>query len=198
MKDINQTVITNVEASEEELISKLNKKARWGIKRAEKNGLVVEESTDWETFYEIYQQNMKQKGQIVRSLDFVKQDSTVLFLCKLKDKVIAGVTITFDDRFYSKDIPRLSKNASLSDYLELQPNNLLYWKCLLWAKKKGYKNFDWSGYSKAVKGVSSFKKRWGQVIEYKKDYPIHLAIGRKLIRNSSTLKWIHDKMRGRK
>lgn len=204
LKDINATIITDLKLPEKEIFNKLHKDARWGIKKAIKSGLKVEELNEWDLFYEIYKKNMQEKGLIVRSLDFVKKDSYILFMCKYKNKPIAGCTLTFNDK-YLPNIPRLSKSASLKDYRHLQPNNLLYWNCILWAKKKDMKKIDWGGYQlgrigrKKAHGVNKFKEKWGNLTYYYKKYPFHIAIGRKLIRNFRFFWWLNNKLkRGKK
>lgn len=201
MKDINATVIIELDKSEEEIMQNLHKDARWGINRARKEGLVVEETSkneDWNDFYEIYKKTMELGESKAKSLEELKEKSSVLFICKKEGKIIAGAAIWFAD-IYNKDIPRLYLNASLKEYQNYQPNNLLYWNCILWSKQKGYKKFDFGGYQiKArghLEGINKFKEKWGQVVYFHKDYPLHKAIGRKLIRNFSIFSWLNKKIK---
>ena len=200
MKDINATVFIDLTPSEEEILKSLQKDARWGIGRARRSGLVVEESDDWESFYPIYLQTMKEVGVKPETLEHLKEHGKVLFLCKIKEKrknkIIAGASLDIVD-----GNPYLSRNASLNEYLKMQPNNLLYWHCILWGKKKGYKKLNLGGWQinaqGAAIGVNKFKERWGKVHFYKKDYPFSVAIGRKLVRNLPFLKRINEKIKGK-
>jgi lipid II:glycine glycyltransferase (peptidoglycan interpeptide bridge formation enzyme) len=199
MKDINATVIVDLTLSEDEIFNNLQKDARWGIKKAQKEGLVVEESVEWETFYDIYTVEMKWRGINPMELEKMKELTSVFFVCKKEGKVIAGAGIWFSD-IYNKEIPRLFFNASLSDFMSLQPNNLLYWSCILWCKRKGYKEFDLGGWQINAKGnlegVNKFKERWGKVVYFDKEYSIHKSVGRKLVRNFKFFNWLNKKLKG--
>ncbi|MDD5133562.1 MAG: peptidoglycan bridge formation glycyltransferase FemA/FemB family protein [Candidatus Nanoarchaeia archaeon] len=203
MKDINATVIVNIEPSEEDILKNLQKDARWGLNKAKNEGLTVREISsdeEWNNFYEVYKKTVIEGGINPDSLEELKKNTAVLFICEKEGKIIAGAGIFFTD-MYDKEIPRLYINASLREYLNSQPNNLLYWNCLTWAKNKGYKKFDLGGWQINAQGhlvgVNKFKERWGEVVYYKKDYPFPLAIGRKLIRNVKVARWTWDRIKGR-
>ena len=203
MKDINATVIVDLNKNEEQLLKDLHKDARWGINKAIKEGLTVKEGEDedWKKFYEIYKETIIEGGTNAESLEELKKNTTAFLICKKDEKIIAGAGMNFID-MYNDRMPRLYFNASLKEYQSFQPNNLLYWKCMLWCKKNGYKEFDLGGYQIKAKGhlegINKFKEKWGKVVYYHKDYPIIRAIGRKLIRNSGVLWWLNKKLRGRK
>ncbi len=199
MKDINATILVDLTPTEEEIFQNIHKDARWGIKKALKNGLKVKQTEDWETFYPIYQKTMATGGGFIHSLKTVKETSAILFLCYYKNKPIAGLSIGFRDDKYDKNLPSLSKLASLKEYQNLQPNNLLVWEAIKWSKKKGYKKFDMGGWQIKAQGhlvgINKFKERWGELTYYYKDYPIKIAIGRKLVRNFPLIKKIWDKIK---
>ncbi len=198
MKDINATVIVNLASSEEEILSSLHKDARWGINRAKRESLSVEESEDWTDFYPMYEQTMKESGVVATPIEILKGKTAKLFVCKKEGKVIAGAGIWFVD-IYNKEIPRLYFNASLKENQAAQPNNLLYWHCILWCKSQGYKEFDLGGWQINAKGhlegVNKFKEKWGKVVYFKKDYPLHKALGRKLVRNFTLFRLLNNKIR---
>ncbi len=199
MKDINATVLVNLEPTEEEIFSNLQKDARWGVKKAIREGLIVEESDKWQEFYEIYKQTQKDGKATIHTFEKVLETSYILFICKHKENIIAGLVIGFRDDKYDKNIPSLSKIASLKEHNYLQPNNLLVWKAILWSKKKGYLLFDMGDWQINARGhligINKFKERWGKLIYYYKDYPLHIAIGRKLIRNSQFFWWLRRKFK---
>jgi len=205
MRDINATIIVDLTPNEEKIKARLHKDARWGIGRAERDGLVVEENQnpeDWKEFYEIYKNTMKLGGTMPETLENLKKNSEVFFVCKNKEgKVIAGAGIWFLDKYDFK-IPRLYFNASLSEYQKSQPNNLLYWKCILWCKEKGYGKFDLGGWQinarGHLKGINKFKEKWGEIVYYDREYPLHIALGRKLIRKFEFFWWLNKKIKKRK
>jgi lipid II:glycine glycyltransferase (peptidoglycan interpeptide bridge formation enzyme) len=94
-------------------------------------------------------------------------------------------------------------NASNSEFLKFQPNNLLYWSIIEWSKKNSYLIFDLGGYQlNAKKGsklheINKFKERWGGEIKqyyiYSKN-PVYI-LGRKVIRHCPKVKKMREKVR---
>lgn len=205
MKDINATVILNLEQSPEEILKNLHKDARWGINKAKNAGLIVKETGKeddemWKKFYWIYNRTILGGGATPESLEALKEKIGVLFICQKDGKIIAGAGINLKGD-YDASIPQLFANASLREHLDSQPNNLLYWACILWCKRKGYRKFDFGGWQINARGhlagINKFKEKWGEVVYYCLDYPVHIALGRKLIRNSRLFWWLNKKLRGR-
>ncbi|MCK4330061.1 peptidoglycan bridge formation glycyltransferase FemA/FemB family protein [candidate division WOR-3 bacterium] len=52
-------------------------------------------------------------------------------------------------------------NGSDQRFLNLQPNNLLYWSAIEWGVKNGYACFDFGRTSPDNSGLIAFKRRWG-------------------------------------
>lgn len=203
MKDKNATVIVDLVPEKKLIMKKLHKDARWGIKRSQKDGLRVQqtvEDKDWQDFYEIYSQTMIEGGSNPESLEKLKENTRAFFVCKKDETIIAGAGIWFTD-LYNSEIPRLYINASLKEYQKSQPNNLLYWACILWCKKKGYQKFDLGGWQINARdhliGINKFKEKWGEIVFYNKDYSASQAIGRKLIRNSDFFWNLNKKLKHR-
>jgi len=203
MKDTNATVIVDIKPDEKEILKNFQKEARWGIRKAVKEGLRVIETNseeDWKEFYEIYKVVASVGGTTVHSLEKLKANTKTFFVCKKDEKIIGGAGIWFVDK-YDANIPRLYFIASLSEYLDAQPNNLLDWACMLWSKRKGYEKFDLGGWqigaTDHLAGINKFKERFGQVVYYEKEYPFFKALGRKLIRKSKFAKYVWDKYKGR-
>ncbi len=156
---------------------------------------------DWKDFYEIYKEVAREGGATVQTLVYIKNKTHALLVCKKDNKLIGGAAIFFDS-VYNINIPRLLKIASSEKYLNLQPNNLLCWDCILWAKNNGYKEFDLGGWQinarGHLKGINKFKEKWGSIVYHKTEYPFFRAIGRKIIRNSFIARLLWYKIMGRK
>lgn len=201
MKDINATVLVDLLPTEKDILEGLHKDARWGIGRAERSGLSVKTSNkkeDWAEFYKIYRKTLEEGGTNPLSLEELKKKTLQFFVCKKEGKIIAGSGIWIANKYDIK-IPRLYFNASLKECQNHQPNNLLYWSCMSWCKKQGHEKFDLGGWQinarKHLTGINKFKEKWGEVIYYHKDYPIHEAVGRKLVRNFGLFHWLNQKIR---
>jgi lipid II:glycine glycyltransferase (peptidoglycan interpeptide bridge formation enzyme) len=128
----------------------------------------------------------------------LKKRGIVFFACKKDEIIIAEASLWIEDGRIT-----LHTNASLKEYQHLQPNNLLYWECIKWAKAKGYKELDLGGWQQNsfdnhLTGINKFKEKFGKVVFYEKDYPLLQALGRKAIKRSKLLWNINKKLRGRK
>jgi lipid II:glycine glycyltransferase (peptidoglycan interpeptide bridge formation enzyme) len=199
-KDMQATIEIDLTKPIEELWNALDKDARWGAKRAKKEGLTVSfaREDEWKVFYDIYKDTCK-RGMIF-PLPFEKiKENTKLLLCKKDDKIIAGSII----KEHGNEKIELFLNASLPEFLKFQPNNLLYWSMIECGKQQGLKILDLGGYQlKAKSGtklyeINRFKERWGGKIRI---YPIYsknpfYILGRKIIRNFNFIKKTRDWLR---
>lgn len=172
-----KTIEVDLTQSIEDIWKNLDKDARWGVNKAKKEGLTVKEAdeSDAKEFYEIYR-HMCQYNRI-RQSEFediynpgLDTRPKKILVCKKDEKLIAGASIIEDS---SLSTISLYKNASLAEYLELQPNNLLYWSIIEYGKNRGIRAFDLGGYDEcAMKGtktyeINRFKARWGgKIVDY--------------------------------
>lgn len=202
-KDIQATIHIDLTKSIEELSKNLDKDARWGINRAKKQGLKVgktDKEEAWNRFYEIYSNTCIMGGIKPFSLNEIKKENATLLLCLKEKEIVAGAVV-----IENKEEEKISLflNASMLEFQNLQPNNLLYWAIIIYGKNKGYKIFDLGGYQlNAKKGtklyeINRFKKRWGGEIFkyyiYSKN-PFYI-LGRKMIRRFPLIKAARDKLR---
>ena len=175
MKDKNATVIVELDNL------KLNKDIRWCIKKAEKSGLIIEESNDVESAIKILNKILIKGGTEPANFDNLKKNNVCLLVC-LKERNMIGMASIM----LKNNKPTLNWLASLKEYNSLCPNYLLVWHCIMWAKKNGYHIFDMGGFQinahKHLKEINKFKEQWGKVITWEEDYPIWKALGRKIIR----------------
>ena len=171
-KVVNHTILIDLNQGEDQLWKNLEKKsARWGVKTAKKNELIVEKDaseSDIDKFYKLYQKTSEDGGFDAESKEFLKSlansDVAQLFLVKKDKKIIAGGLVLLDgDNNYTI----LDLTAASEDGLKLQAMPLLYWEMVLFSKEKGFDVFDLGGYDdEAKKGdktynVNKFKERFG-------------------------------------
>jgi lipid II:glycine glycyltransferase (peptidoglycan interpeptide bridge formation enzyme) len=203
-KDTQATIEISLIKSEEELWEKVDKDGRWGVKKAEREKLIIKENfseKDLNGFFKIYKETCLYGGINPHSEEEIKKEKPKFFLCYKDNQVIAGSAVILN----SKEKFTLFLNASSPDYQKYQPNNLLYWHCIIWGKKNGYKIFDLGGFQLGAKpgeklcNINRFKERWGgekKIYYIYSKNPIYI-IGRKLIKKSGFFKKIWDKIKGR-
>lgn len=202
-KDIQATIEIDLRKSIDELWNSVDKDGRWGVNKSRKENLAISfpENTDEEMkFYELYRQIIIGNRLIPKDYSELKKDIDKLFLCKKDGKIIAGAAIKIQD---NKTI--LFLNASNHEFLKYQPNNLLYWSIIKWAKENDFSIFDLGGYQlNAENGsklyeINKFKLRWGGEIKkyYIYDKNPFYIIGRKVIRNFPRIKKIREEIKFR-
>ncbi len=154
--------IFDLNGTEDDVWQSIDGKAKNQVRKAAKSGLELQfgkiELLD--EFYKIFSCNMRDLGTPVwpKSL-FTEQfrtfpADTEIALVKLGNMPIAtGLIIHYQD--YST-VPSAS---AYQKYLNLSPNNLLYWEIIKHCHNRGSKQFDF-GRSSLNAGTFKFKKQW--------------------------------------
>lgn len=183
------TLILDIEKSEEEILNQMKPKGRYNIRLAEKKGVTVRKSDpkneeqlkkDIENFHKILNETTARDKfcgheksfyeNMIKTLrgDGKKEPLSELFLAELESKPIAGIIVTF-----YKDEAIYYYGASSDKYRNVMAPYLLQWSAILEAKKKNLKYYDFLGISPAGAtnhpwaGVTEFKLKFGGV---RKDY----------------------------
>lgn len=164
------TIVIDLKENEKEMFSRLNKKVRYDIKKAIKNNLKCEIVSDEESkskCYEIYKEMCKQHLLIPNKYLDLFDDDAIVMIAKVNDKIISFSVVgkrkanLFDD--YS--LITLKYNATQKKYASLQPNSLLYWEIIRFAKAKGYDKLELGGTDLRSRNEqtinrSKFKRKW--------------------------------------
>ena len=149
--DLGKTIAMDL-ASPELIWENIHSKNRNMIRKAEKNGIVIEHGQGmdlFDKFIEIYNATMDKdhaeeyyyfKRPFYESIHNDLRDNYELFYAKLEDKIIAMSIMIFANG-------RLNYHLSGSDieYRNLAPSNLLLYKAALWGCEKGMKTFHLGG-----------------------------------------------------
>jgi len=200
-KDIQATIIIDIDKPEEEILKNIDRSRRKNINKASRENLTfVEGKTDdeWNNWYKIYCKVWKEGGIDPQKLEIFRKPNHKLFLTK-KDKKLLGGSVfeEFDDRIVFRAF------ASLIEYQDLRINDFQYWNSIKYAKSKGKTKVDLGGYQIKARGhlvgINTFKEKWGGKIVYYYIYsknPLYI-LGRKAIRNSSIARWIWDRIKRR-
>lgn len=144
----------------------IKSKNRNMIRKAEKNGLKVRISEDYETFKKIYDSTMNKvyaDGYYYFSgnyFNMIKNNNNYILLSVYKDDLViaSAIFIGYGDYFH------YHLSGSLKEYLDYAPNNILLWEAIRYACEKGYKKMHFGGgltdssEDKLFKFKSSFSK----------------------------------------
>jgi len=162
-KTVKVSMRLTLPSSAEDLWKSFPSKLRSQIRRPQKAGLTVrvgrEEELD--SFYRVFSVCMRDLGTPVYPRVFFRTilgcfpDST--WICSVyqgRTPMASGFLAAFKDKL---EIPW---GASLRQFNHLSANMLLYWSCLEFAGKKGFRVFDF-GRSTVGEGTHRFKEQWG-------------------------------------
>ncbi len=157
-----------LESTIEKTLLKFKPTHRTAVRKAEKSGVEIRQSEDFQSFYDILGRNLSIRHHVTptHSLDeliALKQlfpNKVQLFGAFLKDRMIAGVV-----NFITTDHVVLAFYISHdNDYQEYRPINLLFFKIFEWAIAKGFDVFDFGIFTVKEEpnmGLARFKENFG-------------------------------------
>ncbi|MCL4488740.1 MAG: GNAT family N-acetyltransferase [Chloroflexi bacterium] len=161
------TPVLHLDASEEELWARLDRKKRGAIRRAIKHGVGIAEG-DISALDEYHEMVTATLGRArIKALPksfyagilerLVPQGMARLVLARHAGTTIAG---TFFLLF--KETVSVWDMGWRRDYPPLAPNDLLNWEVIKWASQKGFKNYDFLRFDPDhLSGIALWKKTWG-------------------------------------
>ncbi|NOZ38317.1 MAG: GNAT family N-acetyltransferase [Gammaproteobacteria bacterium] len=164
MTDRKVSMLLDLPESAEALLAGFKSKLRSQIKKAEKNGLIFDFSSDKKSiddFYYVFCRNMHLLGSPTHSIKWfhtlreMYQDNLLVGRVWFEGQIVGAGILLFSGNNVS--IPWAS---TLRDYNRLAPNMLLYWNLLRVSCDRGCKQFDF-GRSTYGEGTYKFKKQWG-------------------------------------
>ncbi len=171
--DLGKTIAMDL-LSPELIWENIHSKNRNMIRKAEKNGIVIEHGKGmdlFDRFIEIYNTTMDKdhaedyyyfKRPFYESIHYDLHDNYELFYAKLEDKIIAMSIMIFANG-------RLNYHLSGSDieYRNLAPSNLLLYKAALWGCEQGMKTFHLGGgVGSGEDNLYKFKAAFNKVSNY--------------------------------
>lgn len=156
-------VVLSVEADEERMFQRLDKKVRADVRKSTKAGFSAQfggaELLD--DFYRIFVANMRDLGTPVYSPRFFREifgafpNDARICCIRLGAKAVAAAFLTG-----FRDTIEVAWASSIRKHLLLKPNMFLYWNLICFAGKQGYRIFDF-GRSSPGSGTHRFKMQWG-------------------------------------
>jgi serine/alanine adding enzyme len=156
------TSILKLDKNPDVMWTAFRKSMRRYVRKAVKNNFhVTKNSKNLEDFYNIYSQNMRNLGTPAHSYSFFRNilhdfpEYTKIATIEYRGKVISTIFL-----LYFKNTVIYGWGASLREYLELNPNYLLFWEIIKYSCEKCLDFFDF-GRSQPNTGVFLFKEGWG-------------------------------------
>lgn len=171
--DLGKTIAMDL-ATPELIWDNIHSKNRNMIRKAEKNGILIEHGKGmalFEKFIEIYNATMDKdhaeeyyyfKMPFYESIHEDLNDNYEIFYAKLEDKIIAMSIMIFANG-------RMNYHLSGSDieYRNLAPSNLLLYKAALWGNVQGFKTFHLGGgVGSGEDNLYKFKAAFNKVSDY--------------------------------
>lgn len=171
--DLGKTIAMDL-ASPDLIWENIHSKNRNMIRKAEKNGIIIEHGQGmdlFDKFIDIYNATMDKdhaeeyyyfKRPFYESIHNDLRDNYELFYAMLEDKIIAMSIMIYANG-------RLNYHLSGSDieYRNLAPSNLLLYKAALWGCEKGMKTFHLGGgIGSGEDNLYKFKAAFNKVSDY--------------------------------
>lgn len=174
--------VTDITKSEDDILSAMHQKTRYNIRLAAKKGVTIKYAgvDGAETFYKLIQETYKRKKIRTFSKKYFEKMLNSLIgaefvFAEYQGKVLAASLI-----YPYGDTLNYLHGASSLEQKNIMAPYLLHWQTILDYKEKGYKYYNWGGYTDSDDknhpwaGISKFKAGFGgQVISYLGawDYP---------------------------
>ena len=175
-----ETLITDLSCTEDELFSGLNKTVRNEINRSKREEVstrvwkskdIEENKQLLDDFSQMYQNMYKEKGMSGHYLnmnelkEYAKKGSLIITTASIDDKIVVFHSYIHDDKnsrlLHSCSEFRITDNAMKNAIG--RANKYLHWNDLLYLKNMGIKNCDWGGIESFDKpnGIDKFKMNFG-------------------------------------
>ena len=177
----------DIRLGEESLLSGMKKNTRYGIRKAEKDGIEIKSGSakeDFEIFWNLYSKTAERQSFVpfprrfveAEFLRFRENDCIKLYFAYYKNKPISTAFIVFgpNSAFYHH-------GASLHEHGSITPGELLQWTIIKDVKARGLSYYDfWGVLPEGVKDhawsrLDHFKKGFGgfpQAYVHAQDYPL--------------------------
>lgn len=161
------THVVALNTTEEQLYKRLSRGAKSNLNQALKKGVsirIAHTPQDISRYFTVYQNTLERWGKAALFIypealfhNIFKRagDAAQLWLAEKDGTIIAGAII-----FYWNRVASYWHGASLKDYFDCYPNNLLHMEIIKAALRRGYRYYDF-GPSGGQQGVVRFKQSFG-------------------------------------
>lgn len=140
-----RTVLVDLGGSPEEILGRMKQKTRYNIHLAEKKGVEVHPSTDFDTFYQLMSITSQRDGFGVHTRDYYArayQHFSTYSACNLFQADYGGKPLAALMVFTSGKRAWYLYGASNDQERSRMPAYLLQWHAMLWARQRGCLEYD--------------------------------------------------------
>lgn len=146
---------------------RLDKMHRQNIRAARRNGVQIEQGTDFEQIEQFYQLQLvtrHRKGLPAQPWRFFRLLKELIFdqglgfvmLAHRENELLSGAIF-----LHWGQVLMAKYAASYEEALHFRPNNLLFWTGIGWGCTNGYQTFCFGRSERENTGLRDFKSRWG-------------------------------------
>jgi peptidoglycan pentaglycine glycine transferase (the first glycine) len=140
--------VLDIRPTEDELLNGMNRTTRYKTNRAQRDGTQIRQGIseqDRADFYAIYQETAQRHGFFIYPRDhydevieaFIPQGKGRLYLAEYEGKTIAGAVIIICGK-----VATYLYGASSDQERKANPNHLIHWTAIRWAKAQGCTLYD--------------------------------------------------------
>lgn len=177
------THVLEIDTGYQNVWESYNKRVRGAVRKAEKSGVIVRETTSEEDmirFYKMYLAMMSRFGSTPKPFSLLRylQTSSIakLVIAELDGSFIAGLLF-----LHFNSYARLWCETSDPEFLNYRPNNAIIDYIVKWSCEKGYHFVDFGASPIDNEGLVAFKEEWGAKKAWFKTFTkIHSPLRKKL------------------
>jgi lipid II:glycine glycyltransferase (peptidoglycan interpeptide bridge formation enzyme) len=143
-----RTLVVDLTQSEDQILAGMKQKTRYNIRLAQRKGVVIRQTCDIDTFYQLMEETsvrdafgVHTKEYYRRALELFEPPGNCVLLCaEYNEQPIAAIMIFSQGKrawyFYG---------ASSNQHRHLMAPYLLQWNAIQWAQERGCKEYDFWG-----------------------------------------------------
>lgn len=189
----------DITGNDSQIISNFRDSTNRNIKKAEKEGVIVNIHNSLESLKEFYHLNCmtrKEHGLPPQPFSFfnkiyeyiIAKNIGIIVLAEYKGKTIAGAVY-----FHFGDTVIYKYGASDKNHLNLRANNLVIWKAIQWYSMRGFQKLSLGRTEPENPGLLQFKRGWGGK-EYKIEYYKYDLQKEAFVADSSKVSAMHNRV----
>jgi lipid II:glycine glycyltransferase (peptidoglycan interpeptide bridge formation enzyme) len=172
-----QTLMLDLNLSEEELLARMKSKTRYNIRLSKKKGVMImqtREASDVERFCDLVEETAVRDGIVShprehyrKMLSCIKEEELVLLTARFQGKIIAGALVSF----YG-GVATYLHGASANENRNVMAPYSLQWAAIVEAKKRGCSRYDFGGVKIAEVKSQQLEKgnSWAGITRFKEGF----------------------------